>query len=68
MLKFLKYWFWDIDKAPELIGWIGFAIMGAFLVFCLGVLAYHEMTKPVAVTAGCRREASGTVVCPAPAK
>ncbi len=42
MLKFLKYWLWDIDKAPDKIGPIGFAIMGVFLMFCFGMLIYHD--------------------------
>ncbi len=43
MLKFLKYWFWDIDEAPHPIGPIGFAIMGIFLLFCIGMLIYHDL-------------------------
>jgi hypothetical protein len=66
MLKFLKYWLWDIEKPPEPVGPIGFAIMGVFLLFCLGMLAYHEMTAPVAVTEGCHRNEQGVTVCPRP--
>jgi hypothetical protein len=43
VLKFLKYWLWDIDKVPDRIGPIGFAIMGAFLLFCVVVLVFHDM-------------------------
>lgn len=38
MLKFLKYWLWDIDAPPDRIGWPGIAIMGIFLLFCLCML------------------------------
>ena len=60
MLKFLKYWFWDIDKAPRPIGPIGFAIMGTFLVFCGVVWLLHT---PIKVTEGCRQNDKGIVVC-----
>lgn len=42
VLRFLKYWLWDIEKAPDKIGPIGFAIMGVFLAFCIGMLMYHD--------------------------
>jgi hypothetical protein len=35
MLKFLKYWLWDVDQLPDRIGLIGFAILGIFLLFCM---------------------------------
>jgi hypothetical protein len=46
MLRFLKYWLWDIDEAPDRIGPIGFGIMGAFLLFCAVVLYFHDIRHP----------------------
>jgi hypothetical protein len=46
MLRFLKEWFWDIDEAPGHIGPIGFGIMGAFLLFCVVVLYFHDIRHP----------------------
>lgn len=47
MLKFLKYWLWDIDQPPDRIGPIGFAIMGVFLLFCIFMWFYaaHPAAK-----------------------
>lgn len=43
MLKFIKYMLWDIDEPPDRIGVIGFAIMGAFLLFCAFVWFHHPV-------------------------
>ncbi len=43
MLKFLKYWLWDIEKAPDKIGVLGLVVMGVFLLFCAGALIYHDI-------------------------
>jgi len=41
MLRFLKYWLWDIDEPPSRIGFIGGIILAVFTLFCIVMWVSH---------------------------
>jgi hypothetical protein len=42
MLKFLRYWLWDIDKPPDRMGFFGYLIIAVFVLFAVWMWFHHS--------------------------